>query len=106
MRYMINMRHLRDIRDIRYMRYLSDMIFTQDTALTAVKRLNVAVDQDQRGELLSILLGRMLQIAEADEKGGPVEQEVQEIVQCGYPAFTSSEDAVLREAALDLLRYL
>jgi len=68
--------------------------------------MSAAVDQDEQVDLLSILLGKVLQIVEADEKGEPVEREVEEIVQCVYPTFTATSNELVREAALDILRYL
>ncbi len=64
------------------------------------------VDEEECVELLTILLGRVLQIVEAEEKGKLAEDEVQYIVQCIHPAFTSASDERVREAALDIVRYL
>ena len=103
---MEDLRYLRYIRYIRDLRYLRDLIFTQDVTEKAKDRLSSIVDRSEQVDLLSILLGRALQIVEVEEKGKQVESEVEEIVQRVYPTFTATSDGLVREAALDILRYL
>ena len=43
---------------------------------------------------------------EAKQGGRDVEREVQQIVGCVYPAFAGANDVIVRECALDILRYL
>jgi hypothetical protein len=56
--------------------------------------------------LLTILLGRILHIEEAEEMGSEVEREVQTIIQAISPTFTQGMEELVGEAALDILRYL
>ena len=114
-RYLRNLRNLRDLRDLRnlgnlgnlrYLRYLRYLIFTQDVTAEAMNRLTAITNQSEQVDLLSILLGRILQIAEANEKGESVEREVRQVVQYVYPTFTASSDPLVSDAALDILRYL
>lgn len=69
-------------------------------------RLSISPNNTLRDiDMLEILLGRVLQIQESNELDSVIEQEVQQIIQCANNNCTSIDDEV-REAALDILRYL
>jgi len=69
-------------------------------------RLTAQIGIEEQTNLLVILLGRVLQIIETKQGGRDVEREVQQIVGCVYPTFTGANDVIVRECALDILRYL
>jgi hypothetical protein len=76
----------------------------------AINRLTsarlVSINQVERVDLLTILLGRLLQIVEAEEMGDAVEREIQQIGHFVYPGFLSGGDDEIRDVVLDILRYL
>src|SRR6266568_1273566 len=57
-------------------------------------------------ELLTILLGRVLQVQKANESGHDVEREIQETVQIIQPIFTSTRNDEISGIVLDILSYL
>ena len=59
----------------------------------------------ERAELLTLLLGRVLQIQEAGEPDAETAQEVRDIVQAAQPYYATA-DSDTQEAALDILCYL
>jgi hypothetical protein len=63
-------------------------------------------DPVQHIDMLTILLGRLRQIEQIDEKGTVVEQEIQQIVHVALTEFISAKSNEVSEAALDILRYL
>src|SRR6266568_1747075 len=72
-----------------------------------VKRVCLlSVDTAEYVDLLTILLGRILQIQEADERGNAIESEVQVIAQVASVGLISTENDEVREAMLDIVRYL
>ena len=112
---MIVVSALRDLRYLRYLRYLrdlsylsdlsdlSDLLLTDQTITELELYLSNCIEIEQP-ELLSLLLGRVLQIQEAKEMGPKMEQELQRIVQAALPFALSSGDA--RDVVLDILRSL
>jgi len=66
----------------------------------------VSIKQAEQIDLLTILLGRLLQIVEANKVGGPVEREIQQIVHFVYPGFLSKGDDEIEEVVLDILSYV
>ena len=93
-----------DLRDLR------DLILTQDVAKKAIRKLStiaqISISQEEQVELLTILLGRLLQLIETEKIESVVEQEIQTLISVVYPAFTSTGDDEVDEAARDVLRYL
>jgi hypothetical protein len=94
--------YLEYLRSPRYLRYL---LFTPDLVSKALKRLP-AIDVAEYWDILTILLGRVLQIQEARELGNPVEAELQQIKQVACTGLVSSSNNEVCEAALDIIRYL
>ncbi len=69
------------------------------------KRLS-AVSIDESVDLLVILMGRVLQVQEAEEKPGVVAQELEEIAQAVLAQYQTMQQDDGKQAALDVLRYL
>lgn len=116
LRDLLNLRDLLDFRDshdsqnFQYLRGLldlRDLLFINEIAQISLRRITHELP-DLQIDLLLILLGRILQIGEdsvdtsAEQK---VQQEIRQIIQTITPYFTSTTDDV-RDAALDILRYL
>ncbi len=97
---------LGDLRDLRDLSYLSYLIYTHDVAEQTINRLSLKVGIEEEIDLLTILLGRVLQIVEADKQGKEFDAEVRQIVDFVNPTFAVADDKSVREAALDILRYL
>ena len=110
-RYLKNLSYLRDPRDIRYLRDPRDLVLTQALTRKAISRLSPAnvttAGYREQIDLLAILLGRELHIVEdLDEVSDEVEGETRQIVQAMYAVFTRTKSDEVREAALDIVRYL
>ena len=89
---------------LRYLGYLRKIMLSREVVDQA--RLSISPNNTLRDiDMLEILLGRVLQIQESNELDSVIEQEVQQIIQCANNNCTSIDDEV-REAALDILRYL
>ncbi len=93
---------LRDLRNLRYLRYL---LLTREVAEKAKQSLPSAYPIKDV-DLLTIILGRILQMQEADEVGDAVEREVQQLAKVVHVDFKPAEDGEVRESVLDILRYL
>ena len=112
LRYLIGLRDLRDLRylrdwrdwrDLRYLRYLLLTKDVTEPACIALSSQGCAPDID----LLTILMGRLLQLQENDETGPVVEAEVHMLANAALRCLTiGSIDAEIRESALDVIRYL
>jgi len=66
----------------------------------------VSINQDEQVDLLTILLGRLLQIVEAKEVGDFVEREIQQIVHFVTAAFLYSGNDEIEGVVMDILGYL
>jgi hypothetical protein len=108
--------HWKDWKDLRYLKYLRYLMDLRDlrhaflvpmTAQQAIQALPNA-DETEAIDLCIILLGRILQIEETNESGQTIVEETQRIVETARQmlAETSSTQKELREALLDILRYL
>jgi len=98
--------YLRDLRDLGKLR---DLLLTKEAAeedIKALTSINVASDPVEYVDLLTILLGRVLQIQKADEIGNAVEREIQRIAQIVIDSLASTYDDEVREALLDIVSYL
>ncbi|HEY6406815.1 MAG TPA: hypothetical protein VIY29_05040, partial [Ktedonobacteraceae bacterium] len=104
------LRDLSDLRDLRDLSYLSYQLLTQEHTRKAIHRFSpprvVSIKQAEQVDLLTILLGRLLQIVEAKEVGDPVEREIQQIVHVVYPGFLSKGDGEIEGVVLDILGYI
>lgn len=70
------------------------------------KRLST-VSAGESVDLLAMLMGRVLRVQEAEEKPGDVALELEEIAQAALAHYrTTQQDDMVRQAALDVLRYL
>jgi hypothetical protein len=101
-------RELRELRDRGNLSKLARLLLTREVAENAVQSLSHAASPTTSVEsidLLLILLGRILQIRKADEKGGAIEQELRQLIQtaCSDLAYYSPEESAVR---LDLVRSL
>ena len=105
-----SLRKLQDIRFIRDLRGIRDLLLVNQVASKAVKLLSytgrASLDLVEQIELLTILLGRVLQVQKANESGHDVEREIQEIVQIIQPIFTSTRNDEISGIVLDILSYL
>ncbi len=92
---------LRDLRDLR------DLVLTQEIAEKVMLALPVS-DRVQYVDMLIILLGRVLQIQTThDENNASAEfEETQRIALCAKNNFVSATNDEVKEAALDIIRYL
>ena len=105
------MRGLRGLRGLRYLRDLRDLrypLLTPETAKHALHLLPASdsADATQYIDLLTILLGRILQISEAKEMGSAIEGELQHLAQVACDRAIATGNNAVREVALDMLRYL
>ena len=96
-----------DWRDWRDWRDWQDTFLVAMTAKQAIQSLPTA-DETEAIDLCTILLGRVLQIQETNESAQAIVEETQRIVETARQALakTSSIQKELREALLDILRYL
>ncbi len=101
-----DLRYFRDLRDLKYFRYFRDLMLTQNIA-EKISMLLPSHDNLEDIDLLTILMGRILQIQEQKATGKAVETEVQRLmaVVLGY-LVSGSVDTEPREAVLDVVRYL
>jgi len=84
-------------------KYLRGLIFTKQIVIEVEQHLHTCIETNHT-ELLTILLGRMLQIQEANETGTGIEQEVQRIVQATLPF--AQPYTTTRDVMLDIVCYL
>ena len=65
-----------------------------------------SADTVQEADMLTILIGRVLYIGEANETGKAVRQEIEQIVDGVIAVLQATRENEVKEAALDVLRYL
>ena len=95
--------YFRDSSDLTHLSYVRETLFTAQVIQELRQRLPICAEAEQV-ELLNLLLGRVLQIQEADEKGPEVEREIAQIVQVALPFALADSDT--RDVTLDISRYL
>ena len=93
------LKRLRDLKNLlyhqenpKYLKNLRCLILIEKITLDIEQRLQ-SCGETEYVELLIILLGRVLQIQEADETGPGIEQEVQRIVKASLPFAQPESDA-------------
>jgi hypothetical protein len=102
--------YLRDVRNLLHLKDLQDLrnsLLTQEVIEQAKQKL-LSADPAQYIDLLTILLGRILQFQEASQMGDSVEHEIRQIVDVVLDVFTSKNANEFEgiEATLDIIRYL
>jgi len=106
--YMRNLGYMRNLSYTRNLSGLSYLLLTRkmsEQVMTDLAAGNL-VDSSQFVDLLTILLGRVLQMKRAQEQGEIIERELGQLVQVACDSFASAGNEEVREAALDILRYL
>lgn len=84
---------------------IHSMLLTQSTVEKTIELLTFDKATDQL-DLLTILLGRVLQIREGEETSDAIERELQQIVQVTLKKFISTEHEEIKETALMIIRNL
>ncbi len=102
--------YLRDVRNLLHLKDLKDLrnYLLTDEVIEQAKRKLLVTDLAQYIDLLTILLGHILQFQETDDREESAEHEIRQIVDIVLDALTSKRDNVLEgiEATLDIIRYL
>ncbi len=102
--------YLRDVRNLLHLKDLQDLrnsLLTQEV-IEQTKQKLLSADPAQYIDLLTILLGRILQFQEANQMGDSVEHEICQIVDIVLDVFASKNANEFEgiEATLDIIRYL
>jgi hypothetical protein len=115
-KYLRDLRYLRDLshlRDVRCLMHLKDLKSLRDLLLThevieQAKRMLLFDDPVQYVDLLTILLGRILQVLEIDKTNTVIEDGIRQIVDVAIDALASksADEYEAIEATLDIMRYL
>ena len=92
-------------RDEITLRYLRHLLLTDEVAEKIIHHLPTK-NQEEFLDLLTILLGRLLQIQEANEITEAVEREIQQIAKIAYDGLSSVHNKEVRHAMLEILSYL
>jgi hypothetical protein len=102
--------YLRDVRNLLHLKDLKDLrnsLLTPEVIEQAKGKLLTA-DTAQYVDLLTLLLGRILQFQEADNMEKSAEKEIRQIADIALDTLTTKRDIALEgiEATLDIIRYL
>jgi hypothetical protein len=108
LRYLRQLRGLDYVRDSRYLRNIKSLdvlLLTERVAARALQLLQGNEGAEQRDVLL-VLLGRVLQVQEAEVRGDAVEQEVQAIIEAVLNRFSQEGERDHQEIILEIVRSL
>ena len=107
-RYLRQLRGLDYMRDSLYLRNLKslDMLLLTDRVASRALALLESNDLVEQRDALLVLLGRVLQVQEPDERGEAVEQEVQEIGKRVVALLSHERDCDYQEIVLEIVRSL
>jgi len=105
LQYMRTMEGLRCFRMMRDLRDFQRLLLTSKSAEKAMKQLSTCAPSENV-EVLTILLGRVLQIQEAGEEGPTIESEVQQLIQSVLKEPVSTSDDKVYEIVLNIIRAL
>lgn len=83
---------------------LSKIVFDSSLTHAVQQHITRTSDDDERTELLSLLLGRVLQIQEGEEVGGERDDEVRQIVEITLATDNASQATA--EITRSILRFL
>ncbi|HLH62836.1 MAG TPA: hypothetical protein VKV20_14235 [Ktedonobacteraceae bacterium] len=101
----LSIRYMREILYSQHMQEIQAVLLTPSITEKTIQLLTFA-QSTERLDLLTILLGRVLQIREGEEVGDAVDWELQQIVRVTLSSFLSTESGEVREIALTILRSL